>query len=87
MIAFLGAHHSLLWFLVVVVAIGQYLVRCAVWPFARCWWCRGDARKYQNKRTKKAWRHCRVCKGSGMRLRWGRRAWAYFRKTQKKAKV
>jgi hypothetical protein len=86
-IAYLGAHHVVFGALVVTAWSLWYLACCAIWPFARCWWCRGNARKYQNKRTKKAWRNCRVCKGTGMRLRLGRRAWAYFGKSRQKAKV
>jgi hypothetical protein len=87
MIAYLGAHHVVGGLLVGAVWLLWYLAQCAIWPFARCWWCRGNARKYQNKRTKKTWRNCRVCEGSGMRLRVGRRAWAYFSNARKRAKV
>lgn len=87
MIAFLGEHHGALWTLLALVAVGQYLVRCALWPFARCWACKGKTQKFDPMSRRKAWRDCRVCKGSGRRLRIGRRAWAYFSKSRRKAKI
>lgn len=62
-----------------------YLLACAFWPFAACWFCKGDPRKFQNSR-RKAWRYCRWCKRTGTRLRVGRRVWAYFAGTRKRAR-
>lgn len=75
------------WTLAGVVLVGQYVVRCAIWPFAKCWFCKGEGRKYQNKATKKAWRNCRWCGGTGRRRRIGRAAWAHFSKARKRART
>lgn len=62
-----------------------YGIACWYWPFASCPMCE-SGRKYQNDK-KKTWRLCRWCKGSGRRRRWGRIVWAYFSKTNKRAKA
>jgi hypothetical protein len=49
-----------------------YAMACWVTPFARCRWCSRDDRK-------KA-RHCRWCRGTGLRLRIGRRVWNLWRR-------
>lgn len=38
-----------------------------LWPNAKCWLCRGSARRYHVDGT--AWRHCLACRGSGRRRR------------------
>lgn len=53
-----------------------YAGACALWPFARCWRCKGSGRRYQSEK-RKTWRRCRWCKGSGRRLRIGR--WIFNR--------
>jgi hypothetical protein len=49
-----------------------YLIACAIWPFASCWHCEQGKKRSPSG---KAWRTCRRCKGSGARLRIGRRLW------------
>jgi hypothetical protein len=61
-----------------------YAVACVFWPFTRCWWCKDQPRRYQNKR-RRAWRKCWVCKGTGERLRFGRAVYAHFRNKKRKA--
>lgn len=57
---------------------------CWLWPFARCWWCKGSGRRYQSEK-RKTWRPCRWCKGSGRRLRIGRWIYNYVRGKQRGA--
>lgn len=59
--------------LAALVLGGGYLIACAWWPFAACYGCDGDGKK--RSPSGKAWRPCRRCKGSGARLRIGRRLW------------
>lgn len=50
-----------------------YVVAPFIWPWARCWCCRGTGRHYAPDREH--WRGCRWCGESGRRLRWARRIW------------
>lgn len=50
-----------------------YAVACRIWPFASCRRC-GGAGKFQSP-SGRYWRHCGRCKGSGSRVRTGRRVW------------
>ncbi len=60
----------LLLFLLSIVTV-CYLGTCWVWPFANCRRCGGLGRFHSP--SGRAWRPCRRCKGSGGRLRFGRR--------------
>lgn len=53
-----------------------YLAGCLVWPFTACAKCEG-AGKHRSP-SGRAWRTCRRCKGSGGRLRVGRRVVNYL---------
>lgn len=55
-----------------IAAVIVYAISCAFWPFAACWSC--DSGKKRSP-SGKAWRTCKRCKGSGARLRIGRRLW------------
>lgn len=55
-----------------------YAVSCAVWPFARCWVCHGQAH-HSPRGNHRISRPCRWCKASGRRLRIGRRVWNRLR--------
>lgn len=57
--------------LVGVGATGVYVLRCWLYPFARCPWCKGSGKRFSP--NGKAFGRCRHCKGSGKRVRWGRR--------------
>ena len=48
-----------------------WLAHGAFRPYARCWWCRGNARR--SSRSGRTWRLCRVCGGKGSRVRVGSR--------------
>lgn len=52
--------------LVAVVVLGVYLGHCAIWPFRRCWMCRGrtEVRRGANYRHR---RPCLVCGGAPYR--------------------
>lgn len=62
---------------VVLVAAGWYAVNCWWWPWARCSRCHGGGRKYAP--NGKAFRDCRRCRGTGRRVRLGRRLWDWYR--------
>jgi hypothetical protein len=62
--------------LAAVVWLAGYAVHCAWWPFAACRTCDG-AGKFRSK-SGRAWRRCRRCKGSGERVRVGRRLWTWL---------
>lgn len=63
--------------LVGLVFTGCYAACCMFWPVGACWFCKGS-KKMARSPTGKFWRRCPVCKGSGVRVRWGRRAWGWF---------
>lgn len=62
--------------LAVIAAAAGYWIACAFWPFAACAWCGGDGRK--KSPSGKYWRPCRRCKGTGTRVRTGRRVWNWL---------
>lgn len=62
--------------LVIVITVG-YLLLCAVWPFKTCRRCHGLGR---HRGPLHGVRLCHRCEGTGLRLRWGRRAWNGFRR-------
>lgn len=59
----------------VLVTVG-YIVACVIWPFTGCARCDGKG-KFRSP-SGRAWRKCRRCKGSGTRVRHGRRVWTYL---------
>jgi len=62
------------WLCLLLIAgavVGGYLASCAIWPFANCRKCHGLGRFHAP--SGRAWRRCRRCKGTGARLRIGRR--------------
>ena len=85
MVDFILAHPRLTLALLGLAWATWYLIACAMFPFARCLFCSGAGRKYQNER-RKAWRPCRWCKGSGQRRRVGRAIWARFHESKRRAK-
>jgi hypothetical protein len=65
----------------VLVAL-VYAVACALWPFAACWVCHGDGKK--RSPSGRSWRRCRWCKGTGQRLRVGRKIANYATRTRRR---
>lgn len=59
---------------------GGYVIACAIWPFGSCGKCGGGGRFLSP--SGRAWRHCRRCKGSGARVRLGRRVWTWLIKAK-----
>lgn len=68
--------------LAVLALAAAYLAACAMWPFAACRLCGGRGRIPSP--SGRAWRICRWCKGTGGRLRAGRRLWTALRNQQQK---
>lgn len=58
------------------ILILGYTASCWVLPFGRCWRC-GKTGSHPRLITRRL-RVCRRCKGSGLRLRHGRRAFNYL---------
>lgn len=66
---------TITWLVLAGLAAGAcYWGACQFWPFTSCLRCEGG-RKFSPSR--KNWRTCRKCKGSGRRLRLGRRVWNF----------
>lgn len=59
-----------------VIGLAWYAVHCRFWPFAACRKCDG-AGKFRSS-TGRSWRRCGRCKGSGERVRFGRRLWTWL---------
>jgi hypothetical protein len=55
----------------VVIGGPAYYAACWFWPYTSCGRCGGGGRK--RSPSGKNWRPCRKCKGSGTRLRTGRK--------------
>lgn len=56
-----------------------YGLACLIWPFRECRKCQGVG-KFRARWGGRGWRRCPRCKGSGERLRLGRRVWNYVRR-------
>lgn len=56
-----------------LLGAAAYAIACGIWPFKACRRCDG-ASKLRSP-SGHAWRPCPRCKGSGRRLRTGRRVW------------
>lgn len=56
--------------LIAIAVAAIYLISCRIWPFGPCLVCGGDGKR--RSPSGKAWRRCRRCRGTGMRLRAGR---------------
>lgn len=76
MLTFAAVSAAILWTL-------GYAIACRVWPFADCRKCEGKGRF--RSPSGKAWRRCRRCKGSGERVRVGRRLWTWLAGVKKDA--
>lgn len=76
-----AASHLGAWLCLAAIAAavaGIYLASCAVWPFTNCRKCHGLGRFHAP--SGRAWRRCRRCKGTGSRLRTGRRLINHLRR-------
>lgn len=62
--------------LAVLAALTVYAAACRWWPYAACRRCSGEGKL--RSPSGRAWRKCPRCKGSGARLRIGRRILNYW---------
>jgi hypothetical protein len=67
---------DLAWWLL-AAATAAYAIECVVWPYRRCWACKGEGRLHSP--ITKSWRECR-CGGDGQAIRWGRRMFEVARR-------
>lgn len=68
--------------LVVFVAVPAYVVACRIWSYSACRRCEGQP--HFRTSSGKAWRKCPRCKGTGERIRLGRKIWDHiFRKAHR----
>jgi DnaJ-class molecular chaperone len=63
--------------LLLLLTLG-YSLACAVWPFVPCPRCHGSTKR--RAPIGRAVRICRRCRGTGLRLRLGRRMWNHLRR-------
>lgn len=70
------------WVLVGLAVAAAYIGACCLWPFAACGRCKGEG-KFKSP-FGGSWRKCRRCKGSGERVRVGRRVWTWWTETWSK---
>lgn len=68
----------------VMVAVAGYLIACWLFPFAACFRCEGSGKKRSS--SGRAWRRCRRCKGTGSRLRFGRKVGNWLARTGEDAR-
>jgi len=71
------------WWLSAAAALAgpaMYAGSCWWFPFANCWCCKGAGR--HRRKDGKVLRDCRICKGTGKRLRIGRRIWNRYKKAR-----
>jgi hypothetical protein len=62
---------------IILITLG-YVAACAYKPFAPCGKCDGNGKT--RKPRGRVWRRCRRCRGTGLRLRWGRRIYNVVRR-------
>jgi hypothetical protein len=65
------------------LAAALYAAACWLLPFGRCWFCRGVGAR--PRLITRRLRPCRMCRGAGRRLRYGRRAFNYFARIHRDA--
>jgi hypothetical protein len=61
-----------------LVLAARYVIHCAWWPWAPCRRCGRSGVRWAP--SGKAFRQCRRCKGSGRRVRLGRRLWDWYQR-------
>lgn len=77
-----GASNLTAWILLAVALwAGWYLIACAMFPWRACAWCEGGKKRNSSR---KYWRDCRHCAGSGRRARIGRRVWTALSRDKRK---
>jgi DnaJ-class molecular chaperone len=71
LVALVAAGSVLLLAALVAAAVVGYLAACRIWPYANCGRCSGSGKS--GSPTRKTFRKCPRCKGTGRRTRIGRR--------------
>lgn len=56
----------------------RYVAKCCIQPFGTCRKCQG--KRHLPKRIGRGTHECRRCKGTGLRLRWGRHLFNFTRR-------
>jgi hypothetical protein len=69
-----------------VLGVVFYIGRCAWFPLAACWRCRGEGKFRSWGGKGKTWHLCRRCKGTGSRVRPGRILWDKMRTNRRNAR-
>jgi hypothetical protein len=69
--------------LLALLALVAYIAACVIWPFGACRKCAGLGRF--RSPTGRAWRACKHCRGTGARVRAGRRIWDVLRGVRDRA--
>jgi hypothetical protein len=70
----LSARTCALGLLVLLIVAALYMAGCRIWPYGPCLACRSAPRRNPGSSSRRHGR-CRVCKGTGERLRVGTRIW------------
>lgn len=70
---------------IALVVLG-YTASCACWPMARCAWPGCDGGRLYRGNQRRIFRDCRWCRGTGRRLRIGRRVWNAYRRRRAAAR-
>ena len=60
-----------------------YVISCAAFPFGRCRRSRCENGRIHSRLSRKVFRHCPRCEGTGRRVRIGRRVYEYLRAEHK----
>ncbi|MCO1582031.1 hypothetical protein M8C13_40410 [Crossiella sp. SN42] len=64
---------------------GGYVLACTAFPFRPCRACKGMGR-HLNRGVFGGIRLCTACKATGLKLRAGRKAWNYLRRTRRNSR-
>jgi hypothetical protein len=71
---------------VALVVLLAYSASCWWLPFANCGLCSGTGKRYpENQGRRRNFRPCWWCKGTGRRLRWGRRLFNAVQRRRREA--
>ena len=74
-----------LWWLAFwLLVVASYALSCWRWPLTRCVKCDGKG-KFARP-DGRVWRECRRCKGSGKRIRVGRKAFNWWHARHRQAR-
>ncbi len=74
----------------VAAVVGWYATACRTWPWGSCWRCKGTGKlgawgSDDKPRRRRHFRKCPRCRGTGIRLRIGRRIFNHLHTARGKA--